>query len=69
MKRRQSDPKVIYRVRGWNGDEIRHSRVYQRRADAIANYLACHRYYERVTIDTAGVTPFQRLDIKPWWLP
>lgn len=65
--RRQS-PVVpeVWRVRGWIGDAICHSRVYQRRHAAIRNYRQAEAYYDRVTLERATVDPFVEVEVQPW---
>lgn len=66
-RRRQSQSPHVWRVRGWNGDVIVHSRVYQRRAPAIENLRAAQNYYDRVTLEIADVGEFTGVEVKPWW--
>lgn len=56
----------VWRVRGWNGDGICHSRVYQRRAAALRNYRQAEAYYDRVTLERATVDHFVEVEVQPW---
>lgn len=56
----------VWRVRGWNGDAICHSRIYQRRHAAIRNYRQAQTYYDRVTLERATVDPFVEVEVQPW---
>jgi hypothetical protein len=67
MTRRSPVTTRVWRVRGYRGDVIAHTRVYQREAPAVANYIRCHDYYDRVTIEVAEVGEFQPVKPMRWW--
>jgi len=65
-KRTSPDTSEVWRVRGWNGDAICHSRIYQRRHAAIRNYRLAQFYYDRVTIERAAIGDFTEVEVQPW---
>jgi hypothetical protein len=69
MKRKMPNGAEVWRVRGYKGDEIRHTRVYQRRAAALDNYRAALRFYDRVTLERAPLGEYVRVKAdERWWM-
>lgn len=67
--RRRRSPRVtqVWRVRGWKGEAVVHSRVYQRRHPAVQNLEAASAYYDRVTLEVAEIGAFTEVEVPPWW--
>lgn len=68
MMRRQT-LRAVYRVRGYNGDVIRFSRLLARRHDAFRVARNVERYYERATVERADLSDWVDVEVPEWWTP